>query len=211
MRTREYDRSRKQKEKIYTPFKKLAKLSETMDNFEYFCYIKHNGTEHYTGSCNLKKKFTDNLPIANFTENMIETRRESLLQKINLSNAKKEAVEPSPSKCPPQLSFLPGLNLGGATHSNLKQVQRKELLSLSISPSSEFMISVDNNVHDIRSRIFSREKKVDPAKRVHQLCNAEQEESIGCKRGRGQEESVGCKRGRGRGKRRGRGRGTKKM
>lgn len=65
--------------KIYTPFKRLAKLSQTLDNFEYFCYVKYNKAEQYTASHSLKKHVRDNLPIAHFTENMIETRREFLL------------------------------------------------------------------------------------------------------------------------------------
>jgi hypothetical protein len=101
--------------------------------------------------------------------------------------------------------------VGATSHTNLKQVQKKELLSMSISPLSEFMISINNNVHDIRSRIFSREKKVDPAKFIKCAMLSEQEESVGCERGRGQEESVGCKRGRGGGSEKGGEEEQKKM
>ena len=113
---------------------------------------------------------------------MIETRRTSLLQKINLFKSKKDAVCPSPSKGLSQMDFLPGL--GSSQRQNLQNM----------TPEGEDSIALSReNILNIKKRIFIRSKKCNPRYRISEIDReAASINTRGTKRGRG--------RGKGRGK-----------
>jgi hypothetical protein len=78
-----------------------------------------------------------------------ETRRTSLLQKINLSKSKKDAVCPSPSKGLSQMDFLPGL--GSRQRQNLQNM----------TPEGEDSIALSReNILNIKKRIFIRSNRL---------------------------------------------------
>jgi len=93
--------------------------------------MQRSGETHFSGSDDLVKAFKDSAPLLQFSEDMIETRRTSLLQKINLSKSKKDAVGPSPSKGPFQMDFLPGL--GSSQRQNLQNMTPKGEDSIALS------------------------------------------------------------------------------
>ena len=112
-------------------FSRLGKIAEECD-IKYFCIMQRSdGEAHFSGSDDLVKAFKDNTPLLQFSEDMIETRRTSLLQKINLSKSKKDAVCPSPSKGLSQMDFLPGL--GSSQRQNLQNTTPEGEDSIALS------------------------------------------------------------------------------
>ncbi|XP_063437809.1 uncharacterized protein LOC134718891 [Mytilus trossulus] len=169
MERREKDRKRKHFDRNLKIFDKLTNASVGAESLAYFCLIKReNGEVHYTGTDDFIKKFKENESLLDFKDGMIETRRESLLLKLNKSTVKKQAVEPSPLKAPEQFSFLPGIGLG--------ESQRKELGEAFVSGENAIALDKDR-IADIKKRIWVRKNRVNPKERV---------ETRGRGRGRGQ-------------------------
>ena len=118
----------------------------------------------------------------------METRSSSIMKKINLAVAKKDAVEPSPSKAPQAMAFLPGLDI--------REVQRKDLSEKNMPNAEEGQISVDEStIVKMKKRIFVRERRQNPSERVKEMHETKAEEKDKCGK------KCGWGRGRGRRKR----------
>ncbi|XP_022306108.2 uncharacterized protein LOC111112685 isoform X4 [Crassostrea virginica] len=153
LRRREKDRDRKRFDSTLKVFKTLAKASISEEGLSYFCVLRRkNGDIHYSATEDFNQKFVDNKPIMDYKESAIETRRESLIKKINISSVVSQAVEPSPSKGPSSMSFLPGL--GAFQRQSLTEIQ------FNLSHLPEDAVALDKDIiHNIKKRIWVRKNR----------------------------------------------------
>ena len=61
-------------------FDKLVKYANENEDASFFSVIKKGDEIHFCGSEEFVKRFKDNEPICDYTDSMIETRKESNLQ-----------------------------------------------------------------------------------------------------------------------------------
>ena len=167
---RQKDRERKQFERVLKVFETLS-LKSKQYNFKYICIIqKEDGEVHYNGTSELNKNFQDNQPILPYQDsNMIETRRDSILHKINLTSTLKEAVRPSPFKGHDtqqgHMSFLPGLS---PPPYSVGQVQKINLLGM--VPQCEQSVAIDSDhIVELKKRTFTRKRRPNPKTRLEML------------------------------------------
>ena len=140
------------------------------EDFEYFSIFKtKNGDVLYTGPEKFNKNFRDNKPILEFKEDMIESRRSSLVEKVLVQGAKKTAVRPSPNKrriCP-QMSFLPGLS-----SSSISSSQKDDLRNIIPIVEEEDTVALDDtSVVRLTIRTFTRQKRKAPAARAELMAS----------------------------------------
>ncbi|CAG2205923.1 unnamed protein product [Mytilus edulis] len=141
------ERRRKKISSTLQIFDKLTKASVAEEGLSYFCVLQRkNGEVHFSATDDLKQNFIDNKPILEFKDNMIETRRQSVLNKMHVAEIKHKSVKPSPSKGPSQMSFLPGL---GAA-------QREELQNLSLQGENRIALNTES-LENIKKRIWVEE------------------------------------------------------
>ena len=98
---------------------------------------------------------------------MLESRRDSILEKINVKSAKKVAVEPSPFKgkeAPHQMAFLPVL-MPENVPKNIGQAQKLELSGM--VPQSDKSIAIDSDhLVTLRQKTFTRQRRKNPKARL---------------------------------------------
>lgn len=187
MEIREKDRLRKQLNKPLNTLKKMAEISMKEDDFEYFSIFKtKNGDVFYTGTETFTKNFRDNKPILEFKEDMIESRRSSLVEKVLVQGAKKTAVRPLPNKkgISHQMSFLPGLS-----SSSISSSQKDDLRNIIPIVEEEDTVALDDaSVVRLTKRTFTRQKRKAPAARAELMAlnlNIEPTPGKKSRRGRG--------------------------
>ena len=170
------DRERKTFDRVLKIFDRLSVKSKEQE-LEYFCVIQRkNGEVHYSGTRKFTRKFQSNESLIEFNDSMLESRRESILKKINTKAALKKAVQPSPCKksVPSQMTFLPGLQ-----SVNLSEVQKNDLSNM--VPQIEQSIALDSaQVVALKSRMFVRQRRRNPKTR---LGETDKENKKGRKRG----------------------------
>ena len=155
-------------------FETLSLKSEK-NNFRYICIIdRDNGEIHYNGTKDMNKKLQNSEAIVEYNDSMIETRRESILEKLNRISALKMAVNPSPCKnqeAPHQMAFLPGLSLGSlqpaVSHTTNLGLAQKLDLSGMVPQSDQSIISVDSeHVVALKHKTFTRQRRRNPKTRL---------------------------------------------
>ena len=182
---RQKDRERKQFDRVLKIFETLSVKSQS-HNFKYICIIqKDNGEVHYNGTKEFNKKFQNNEALCDYTDSMIETRRESILKKINVRSALKMAVEPSPCKnqeAPNQMAFLPGLSPHpSGTKKTLGLTQKLDLQGMVPQSEQSIAVSSDQNVA-LKRKTFTRQRRKNPKMRLETAKETEAEDK---ERGKG--------------------------
>ena len=95
MERRKKVRERKQFDRTLKIFDKLAKTSVGEGKLKYLCVIQsESGEFHFSRTDDFEKKLKDNNPIINYTDSLIETRRSSLIKKLDNATIKRSAVGP---------------------------------------------------------------------------------------------------------------------
>ena len=185
---RQKDRERKQFDRVLKVFETLS-LKSQQHHFNYICIIqKDNGEVHYNGTHEFNKKFQNNEALCHYEDSMIETRRESILEKINVRSAMKTEVGPSPCKNkepPNQMAFLPGLSPCSSSEKskNLGQSQKLDLLGM--VPQSEQSIAVSSDqVVALKRKTFTRQRRKNPKMRLECTKETEAEDGVEGKGGR---------------------------
>ena len=143
-------------------------LKSKEENFNYICIIeRQNGEVHYNGTRKFVKNFQNNEKILDYSDSMLESRRDSILEKLNVKTAKKVAVEPSPFKdkeAPHQMTFLPNL-MSAKICRNIGQAQKLELSGM--VPQSDQSIAIDpEHLVTLRQKTFTRQRRRNPKARL---------------------------------------------
>ena len=117
---------------------------------------------------------------------MIETRRESILEKLNLKSVMKTAVEPSLCKnqeAPHQMSFLPCLSPCSVQPGTQTLALAQKLDLLGMVPQSEYTIAINSDeVVALKHKTFTRDRRRNPKTRLETSIMSTETES-GIKKG----------------------------
>ena len=131
--------------------------------FSFFSvFVTSNGDTHYAGTSQLVKHFQNNEPLLHYKDSMIESRTESIVNKLNTQRQKRAAVRQSPLKkhAPSQLTFLPGMGLAAA--------QKEELSQLPTFSDNTTSLSKDS-IEIVKKRQFTRRNRKLVKSRVNDL------------------------------------------
>ncbi|XP_062607149.1 uncharacterized protein LOC134268931 [Saccostrea cucullata] len=153
---RQKDVERKRLSRGLKVFEKMAAFANDNEDVQYFAVIKKGEEVHFSGSEDMVKNFKENKNILNFTDSMIETREESILQKIIKAKIKENVVQPSPYKGAhgTGLGFLPG-----CSKIPPKDLQHLELTKMTPTSGEDLVAISKDTVMNLKSRIFLREKR----------------------------------------------------